>query len=159
VCGFDVVAETLRRTNLGRLAPGDLVNVERSLRVGDRVDGHFVQGHVDAVAQVTRVDRSRGEWIARFRIEAALAPCIVEKGSIALDGTSMTVVDARPGEFSVALIPTTIEKSLLGKRSAGDLVNVETDIIARTVVAYLINRTSMTEGHAPIHPKHAEGLA
>lgn len=134
---FHVVVETLQRTNLGGLHAGDRVNLERSLRVGDRVDGHFVQGHVDALGHVARVDRDRGEWKLWLRVDAGVLRLICPKGSVCLDGTSLTVVDARNGEFSVVLIPTTLERTTLAALQPGDAINVETDMIARTVAGYL----------------------
>ncbi len=135
---FDVVPETWRLTNLARLTPGSRVNVERSLRVGDRIDGHFVQGHVDGQARVERIDRTAGEWKSWFRpTSAAALEFIVPKGSITIDGVSLTVVDVRDGCFSVALIPTTLERTTLGSRTVGDSVNIETDILARLVIHQL----------------------
>lgn len=137
VGAFDVIPETWCSTNLRTLRIGDPVNIERSLRVGDRLDGHFVQGHVDGVGRVERIERG-AEWKLWVTVEPALLPFIVRKGSIALDGTSLTIVDVGPAEFSVALIPTTLERTVLGRRRPGDLVNVETDILARLVVARLV---------------------
>ncbi|MCG3125929.1 MAG: Riboflavin synthase [Phycisphaerae bacterium] len=134
---FHVVVETLKRSNLGGLRAGDAVNLERALRVGDRVDGHFVQGHVDALGRVTRIDRDRGEWKLWLRTDAGALRLICPKGAVALDGTSLTVVDARGDEFSVVLIPTTLERTTLGRRRPGDAVNIETDMIARAVASYL----------------------
>ena len=134
---FDVIPETLRRSNLGTLRAGDRVNLERSLRVGDRIDGHFVQGHVDGLGTVDAVERSPGEVRLWTRIDAALRPYIVPKGSIAIDGVSLTIADVRPQRFCVALIPTTLERTILGERKAGDRVNLETDILARLVIARL----------------------
>jgi riboflavin synthase len=132
--GFDVIPETWRLTNLSQLSQGDWVNLERSLRVGDRIDGHFVQGHVDGVGTVERIERG-GEWRVLLRADEALARFIVRKGSIALDGVSLTVVDAAGGQFSVALIPTTLERTTLGALRVGGRVNIETDILARMIVA------------------------
>lgn len=132
--GFDVITETWRRTNLRHLRPGDGVNLERSLRLGDRIDGHFVQGHIEGLGTVRCVDRSGGGWILWTEAPPALRRYIVRKGSIAVDGTSLTVVDVRERAFSVALIPTTLEKTVLGQRRPGDLVNLETDILVRLVV-------------------------
>ena len=137
VGGFDVIPETLRATNLGSLEPGDCVNLERSVAAGQRIDGHFVQGHVDGVGTIERIVRDDDEFVLHVRVGAALTPFVIRKGSIALDGTSLTIVDVRDDCFSVALIPTTLERTVLGRRSVGDSVNVETDMLARILVARL----------------------
>lgn len=132
---FDVVPETLARSALGDLAAGDAVNLEYSLRVGDRMGGHFVYGHVDATAGViTRTAEGQGE---RVRIErpAALAPMIVEKAFIAIDGVSLTVAAAGGDWFEIALIPETLARTSLGARPVGSLVNIEVDPLARYVHA------------------------
>jgi riboflavin synthase len=140
---FDVIAETLRRTTLGQLYPGDRVNLQKSLTVGERIDGHFVQGHVDAVAIVVEARETAGESIWWFSTEdepaaaTTMSSCIIPKGSIAIDGISLTVAAVRQGRFSVALIPTTLRDTTLGAKRAGAKVNIETDILARTVVQYL----------------------
>lgn len=136
---FDVIPETWRASNLCRLRPNDRVHLERSLRVGDRIDGHFVQGHVDAVGSVQRVERGGAEWKLWVRVPDEVMPYIVRKGSVALDGTSLTIVDVdrAAAEFSVALIPTTLRDTLLGERGPGAGINIETDIIARLVLARL----------------------
>ncbi len=131
--GFDVVPETWSRSTLGRLAPGARVNLERSLRVGDPLDGHFVQGHVDAIGKIDAVDRNAGEWRVWVQTDAALLPLVTPKGSVAIDGTSLTVADLEASRFSVALVPTTLEKTVLQHRQPGDAVNIETDILARLV--------------------------
>ncbi len=131
---FEIVPETLRCTNLGTLRNGGRVNLERSLRVGDRLDGHFVQGHVDGRATVERVDRSAGEWIIWLRPERHLTQYMIPKGAVALDGVSLTIAAVEGPAFWVALIPTTLERTTLGERKAGDSVNVESDIVTRTVV-------------------------
>jgi len=135
--GFDVIPETLRRTNLGRLAPGGRVNLERSLRVGDRSDGHFVQGHVDGTGRVVAIDRAAGEWLLWTATPDNLRPYIVEKGSITIDGVSLTIAAVKPDRFAVALIPTTLERTTLGALAVGGRVNLETDILARTVAHWL----------------------
>lgn len=137
VGAFDVIPETWRRTTLQYASVGDGVNLERSLRAGDRIDGHFVQGHVDGIGSVDRVERSGGEYKLWITPDPALLPFIIPKGSIALDGTSLTIVDVVEQRFSVALIPTTIEGTTLGKHRAGDKLNIETDILARMVVSRL----------------------
>lgn len=137
VGGFDVVPETWRLTSLQSLRAGDRVNVERSLRVGDRLDGHFVQGHVDRVGRVERIQRDRGEYKIWVVAADELMPYIVRKGSIALDGTSLTVVDVYGHRFSVVLIPTTLARTVLGLRQTGDQINIETDILARLVISRL----------------------
>lgn len=131
---FDVVTETLDRTTLGKKSMGDLVNLERSLRVGDRLDGHFVQGHVDGTAVVDRVVASTAEHVIRFRPDECVTPYIVPKGSVAIDGVSLTIANTSGGWFSVALIPTTLEHTTLSRLKVGDQVNIESDIITRTVV-------------------------
>ncbi len=137
--GFDVIPETMRLTNLSRTRVGDRVNLERSLRVGDHIDGHFVQGHVDGVGTVVRNGSEAGGWKLWVETPAALAPFVVHKGSIARDGVSLTLVDVEASRISVALIPTTLERTVLGARRAGDLINIETDVLARLVVARLAN--------------------
>lgn len=130
---FEAGEETLSRTNLGALQPGDPVNLERSLRVGDRLGGHFVTGHIDTVAQVAERDED-GEWCTIwFQIDPAWMHQLASKGSVAVDGVSLTVVDVRDDRFSVALIPHTLAVTTLGQRHVGDSVNVETDLLAKYV--------------------------
>ncbi len=134
---FDVVAETLRRTTLGRLAPGDRVNLQKSLRVGDRVDGHFVQGHVDAIGEISRIDRDGGESMWWFEMDEEAMRYLIPKGSVAIDGISLTVAKIDGSQFGVAIIPTTLELTTLSSKRIGDTVNIETDILSRTVVQHL----------------------
>ncbi len=152
---FDVIPETLRRTTIGRLKPGDTVNLERSLRAGDRLEGHIVQGHVDGIAFVTDVVRDGAEWVLRLRLEdPSLSDFVVPKGSVAIDGVSLTVAECPsndPRQFGVALIPTTLELTTLGQRRPGDAVNVETDILTRTVVTWL--RRIAARPDRPITPE------
>lgn len=131
---FDVVAETLRRSTLGELRAGSRVNLQKSLRVGDRVDGHFVQGHVDSIGVISRAESTPAESKWWVRVDAATRPCVVPKGSIAIDGISLTIADVRGDEFSVALIPTTLDRTTIGSKQVGARVNLETDIVARTVI-------------------------
>jgi riboflavin synthase len=130
---FQAGTETLSKTNLGRLVVGDPVNLERSLPVNGRLGGHFVQGHVDGVGQVDAIDRE-GEWVAMwFRVPESLAQLMVPKGSVAVDGISLTLVHVERDRFSVALIPHTLTVTTLGVRAVGDPVHIETDILGKYV--------------------------
>ncbi|MBX9678146.1 MAG: riboflavin synthase [Gemmataceae bacterium] len=130
---FEAGPETLKRTNLGEVRPGDRVNLERALKVGDRLGGHIVQGHVDAVGEISKRERE-GEWeVVRFACPADLTSCMVPKGSITVDGVSLTLVDVNPGEFSVALIPHTMDATTLGFKPVGATVNLEVDIFAKYI--------------------------
>lgn len=130
---FDVSAETLERSTLGALRPGDSVNLERALVAGGRMGGHVVQGHVDATATVTRRERSGDFWTLGVRLDPSFARYVVEKGSIALDGVSLTVAALGDQELSVAVIPETFRATTLGRRRPGDLLNVEVDVLAKYV--------------------------
>jgi riboflavin synthase len=132
---FDAIPETLRRTTLGRRAAGDSVNLELPLRPADRLGGHFVQGHVDAVAEVLERREAGADVTLTFRVPAALDGQVVEKGSVAIDGVSLTVAGVGKGTFSVALIPHTLAVTTLGRRGKGDHVNIEGDILAKYVAA------------------------
>ncbi len=137
---FDLSPETLRRSTLGALSRGNAVNLERSLAAGDRLGGHVVAGHVDATTPVTRIDRAAEFWTVSFGLGRDWARYAVEKGSIALDGISLTIAALRQGEFDVAVIPHTLEVTTLGERSPGDLVNVEVDVFAKYVERLLEGR-------------------
>jgi riboflavin synthase len=130
---FQAGAETLSRTNLAALKPGSGVNVERSLAVGDRLGGHFVTGHVDGRATLdARTDE--GDWSKFwFRTPRELLRHVVSKGSIAVDGVSLTVVDVESDRFSVALIPHTLAVTTLGRLTVGSIVNIETDLLAKYI--------------------------
>jgi riboflavin synthase len=137
---FDVVPETLARTALGRLEPGDSVNLEPALRVGDPLGGHVVQGHVDAVGRVRSIEpeeESRRVWVDAP--ESVVRYCL-EKGSIAVDGVSLTVAALDDDGFEVALIPHTLEVTTLGRLEPGDHVNLETDVLAKVVERLLAAR-------------------
>lgn len=129
--------ETLARTTLGDWRPGRRVNLERSLRLGDELGGHLVFGHVDATGEVLEVADLGGMWRLVVGIPAALAPLVAVKGSIAVDGVSLTVTEAADDRFAVTLIPHTREVTTLGERRPGDRVNVEVDMLARYVARQL----------------------
>jgi len=138
--GFDVVTETLSKTNLGLLNAGDLVHVERSLRIGDRLDGHFVQGHVDGTGPL--VDRTETDRELRLTIEAppTFAQYLTPKGSVTVDGVSLTIAAMNGPRFEVALIPTTLALTQLGRREIGWPFNLEADILSKTIVTWLERR-------------------
>jgi riboflavin synthase len=135
--GFDVIKETLDKTNLGTLQPGDSVNVERSLRAGDRIDGHFVQGHVDGTGVLTDQINSPNEVRLTIAAPDHLAKFLAPKGSISIDGVSLTIASVQGNIFDVALIPTTLRLTTLGSREIGWRFNLEADILSKTIVHYL----------------------
>ncbi len=130
---FDVSDETLARSTLGALRPGNTVNLERALAAGARMGGHVVQGHVDGTAAVTRLERDGTFWTLGVRLEPAWSRYVVEKGSIALDGISLTIASLREDELLVAVIPETHRATTLARRRPGDLLNVEADVLAKYV--------------------------
>ena len=138
--GFDVIPETLRKTNLGLLKAGDMVNVERSLRAGDRIDGHFVQGHVDATAQLVEQHAGEKEWRLAVHPPSDLMKFVAPKGSVTIDGVSLTVAKVERDRFEVALIPTTLRLTTLGTRPVGWPLNFEADVMNKTIVAHLERR-------------------
>ena len=127
----DLSEETLRRSTLGGLSEGGGVNLERALRWGDRLSGHFVMGHVDAVARLLDVSEAGNSWTLRVGIPRGLSRLIAEKGSVALDGVSLTVAGRTARDFTVAMIPETRRRTTLGRAAAGDRLNLEADIFAR----------------------------
>jgi riboflavin synthase len=129
----DVVPETLRRTNLGRLSPNSPVNLERPLRADGRLDGHIVQGHVDGTGTIGEISEDGEALMVRIGVPAELARYVVEKGFIAVDGVSLTVVHCDEAGFSVTVIPHTHDHTIFGSRSVGDAVNIEIDILAKYV--------------------------
>jgi riboflavin synthase len=138
---FDVVAETLARTTLGRLVQGARVNVERSLRYGERVDGHLVSGHVETTGVVAALDAAPGDTRLRVRCARDFARLLLPKGSVAIDGVSLTLAALREDAFEVALVPHTLQRTTLGERVAGDRVNLEPDLIGRWVLAAVERRS------------------
>lgn len=133
IVSFDVVPETLSRTSLGRLVPGARVNLERSLRVGDRLGGHFVQGHVDATGTVARIELVGGVGELEVATPPGFCDLLIEKGSVAIAGVSLTVVKVWKDRFTVALIPFTLSHTTLGSLRVGDVVNLEADLIGKWV--------------------------
>jgi riboflavin synthase len=133
VAAFDAVAETLAKTTVGRWRPGTRVNIERSLRPSDRMGGHFVAGHVDGVGKVIESGQRADGWWLRVEAPQELFAEIAPKGSVAIDGVSLTVVEAEVPVLGVTLIPTTLHDTTLGALAAGDAVNLETDLLAKYV--------------------------
>jgi riboflavin synthase len=129
----DVMHETLRRSSLAKATPGDRVNLERAATLGSRLGGHLVQGHVDGVGTVLRRSPAEHWELVRIALAPELARYVVPKGSITVDGVSLTVVEITDTEFTVSLIPTTLRLTTLGVRAAGDLVNLEVDVVAKYV--------------------------
>jgi riboflavin synthase len=136
----DVMGETLRRSSLGVLKPGSPVNLERAATVGSRLGGHLVQGHVDGVAQIVAREPADDWEVLRFSLPAGLSRYVVEKGSITVDGVSLTVMAIDDDSFSVGLIPTTLKLTVLGAKAVGDPVNLEVDVIAKYVEKMLGDR-------------------
>jgi riboflavin synthase len=136
----DVSPETLQRTNLQSLAAGSLVNLEQPMRFQDRLGGHLVTGHVDGIGTITAIKPEGGFTVFRFRVPAIISSLLVAKGSVAVDGISLTVNDCRRDGFSVAIIPFTLQHTNLRVRKVGDKVNLETDLIGKYVQSFLAQR-------------------
>lgn len=132
-CAFDLAGETLRRTNLSELRPGDRVNFERSLRIGDRLDGHFVQGHVDGTGVIRRLEPQGADWWLEVAAPEPLLRQMIGQGSICVDGISLTIASLEAASFRCTIIPHTREVTNLRWRSAGERVNLETDVLGKWV--------------------------
>ena len=130
-CNFEMIEETTKKTDLGNLKVGGIVNIERSLKVGERLEGHFVLGHVDGVGVIKKIEKKPKEVQIWFEIPKNLARFVVQKGSIAIDGISLTVVDVKKNIASVCLIPHTIDVTNFSTRKVGDKINIETDILGK----------------------------
>ncbi|MEM2760716.1 MAG: riboflavin synthase [Nitrososphaerales archaeon] len=130
---FELINETIKRTALGSVLAGDLVNVERSLKAGDTMDGHFVLGHVDGVGRIFDRVKQRDQTKLWISVDKKLLDHVVPKGSVAIDGVSLTVVDVTSNKISVALIPYTLAFTTLGTKKKGDLVNIEIDVLGKYV--------------------------
>ena len=133
-CVFEMIEETTKKTDLGNLKPGGIVNIERSLKAGDRLEGHFVLGHVDGVGIIKKIHTKSKEVQMWFEIPKNLTKYVVKKGSIAIDGISLTVVDIKNNLASVCLIPHTIEVTNLKTKNVGDKLNIETDILGKYIL-------------------------
>ncbi len=131
------IAETLRKSNLGEIVAGDLVNLERCMLMNGRIDGHIVQGHVDLTGECTSIKDENGSWLIEFSYDKNAGHVTVPKGSITINGVSLTVVDSHTGKFSVAIIPFTYEHTNFKQMNIGDKVNLEFDIIGKYVKAYM----------------------
>jgi len=133
-CIFEMIDETTKKTDLGNVKAGSTVNVERSLKVGDRLEGHFVLGHIDGVATITNIEKKPKEVKIWFKIPKNLTKYVVKKGSIALDGISLTLVDVKKDIASVCLIPHTINVTNFKSKKIGDKLNIETDVLGKYVL-------------------------
>ena len=134
---FEMVSETIRRTNLGQTRPGEMVNVERSLRIGDRLEGHFVLGHVDGIGIIEDIEKASSETTIWIKLDKELIKSVVPKGSLTVDGVSLTLVDVKDNRVSVSLIPHTLKVTTLGMKRIGDHVNIETDILGKYIMTNL----------------------
>jgi riboflavin synthase len=153
----DVMAETIAMSTLATLSIGSRVNLERAAKVGDRIGGHIVQGHIDGTSRIVSLTEGSAWRVVRLTLDAELAPLVTRKGSIAIDGTSLTVSAVGDDWFEVSLIPETLEATTLGSKVVGDPVNIETDILARQVARMLQftdtddrPTSSISEPRAPI---------
>lgn len=147
----EVMPETLKRTNLGALRSGDKVNLERAMPVDGRFGGHFVQGHVDGTGNVAAVKPEGNALIIRFDASKEIIKYVVEKGFIAVDGVSLTVVECNPASFSVSLVGITQAETILGERKVGDVVNLEVDILAKYVDKLSRGESGITKGFLAEH--------
>ena len=133
-CVFEMIDETTKKTDLGNVKAGSTVNVERSLKVGDRLEGHFVLGHIDGVATITKIEKKPKEVKIWFKIPKKLTKYVVKKGSIALDGISLTLVDVKKDVASVCLIPHTINVTNFKSKKIRDKLNIETDVLGKYIL-------------------------
>ncbi len=127
------IQETLQKTNLENLNVNDIVNLERGMKLGDRLDGHIVQGHVDQIGKCINISEENGSWLFTFSYDSSLGNVTIEKGSITVNGTSLTVVNSKENEFSVAIIPYTYENTVFKNFKKGTIVNLEFDVIGKYV--------------------------
>lgn len=132
---FEMIGETIRKTNLGKLESGDKVNIERSLKIGDRMEGHFVLGHIDGTGKIINIEKLPKEIKLWIELPNDLSKYVVKKGSIAIDGISLTLVDVIKNKISVCIIPHTMKITNLDSKKIGDKVNIETDILGKYTTA------------------------
>lgn len=141
----EAVEETLRKTNLGELKRNDAVNLERAVRLSDRIGGHLVTGHIDCVGEIKSIAKKEGSFLYEFELPEKYVAYLVEKGSVAVDGISLTVVEVKENSFTISIIPFTLENTTLGKKKLGDLVNIETDLIGKYVEKILTSKKDKFE--------------
>ena len=132
---FEMVGETIKKTNLGSLERGDKVNIERSLKIGERLEGHFVLGHVDGVGIISKIEKQSNQIQIWIKLPKELSKHVIKKGSITVDGISLTVVDVLKDQFSVSIIPHTMQITNLSYKKVGDKVNIETDILGKYILS------------------------
>jgi len=135
IAEFEMVGETIKKTNLGTLQSGNKVNIERSLKVGDRLEGHFVLGHVDGVGLIYKIEKQSNQIKIWTKVPKELSKYIIKKGSVTVDGISLTVVDVLKDQFSVSIIPHTMKITNLSYKKIGDKVNIETDILGKYILS------------------------
>ncbi len=143
---FDVSRETLSKTTIGSLSISDNVNIERSLKIGDKLGGHFVTGHVDCVGAINKIENEPGQCTVWFSVSKEIANMMIKKGSVAIDGISLTIVDLKEKLFSIALIPFTLDATTLGFKKTGQKVNIETDMLGKWVKRILTTSDNTTSG-------------
>ena len=135
IAEFEMIGETIKKTNLGTLQSGNKVNIERSLKVGQRLEGHFVLGHVDGVGIISKIEKQPNQIKIWTKIPKELSKYIIKKGSVTVDGISLTVVDVLKDNFSVSIIPHTLKITNLSYKKTGDKVNIETDILGKYILS------------------------
>ena len=135
IAEFEMVGETIKKTNLGSLKSGNKVNIERSLKVGERLEGHFVLGHVDGVGIISKMEKQPNQIKIWTKVPKELSQYIIKKGSVTIDGISLTVVDVLKDQFSVSIIPHTMKITNLSYKKVGDKVNIETDILGKYILS------------------------
>ena len=135
IAEFEMIGETIKKTNLGTLQSGNKVNIERSLKVGQRLEGHFVLGHVDGVGIISKIEKQPNQIKIWTKVPKELSKYIIKKGSVTVDGISLTVVDVLKDNFSVSIIPHTLKITNLSYKKTGDKVNIETDILGKYILS------------------------